>query len=88
MARRYDSAGNPVGGEFQINTFTAGYQIHDVTDAAPNGDMAMAGAFAVFLIIEKSITVYRPSRDDYRSSVIGQPSFVLVNPPRGIAAGF
>jgi hypothetical protein len=40
--QRYDSAGNPVGGEFQINTFTTGSQ-RDVTAAMDaNGNFVVA----------------------------------------------
>ncbi|HEY3203775.1 MAG TPA: S-layer homology domain-containing protein [Thermoanaerobaculia bacterium] len=39
--QRYDSAGNPLGGEFQINTYTTDYQF------APRVAMSAAGSFVV-----------------------------------------
>jgi len=41
QAQRFDAAGLPVGGEFQVNTYTTGYQ--DLAVVAPNG----GGGFVV-----------------------------------------
>ncbi len=36
-ARRYDSAGAPIGGEFQVNSYTTGYQTNPVVAASGAG---------------------------------------------------
>jgi hypothetical protein len=38
FAQRYDSAGAALGGEFQVNTYTTGYQAVPAIAAAPAGD--------------------------------------------------
>jgi hypothetical protein len=42
IGRRYDNAGSPVGGEFQVNTYTTGYQIYGTVGTAPNGSFVVA----------------------------------------------
>jgi hypothetical protein len=42
FGRRYDSAGNPLGGEFQVNTYTTQYQRVDSVAAAAGGRFVVA----------------------------------------------
>jgi hypothetical protein len=40
-ARRYDASGNPLGGEFRVNTFTAGDQISPAVAVGPDGNFVI-----------------------------------------------
>ncbi|HET8646557.1 MAG TPA: hypothetical protein VFO85_13775, partial [Vicinamibacteria bacterium] len=41
IGRRYDTAGNPVGGEFQVNTYTTGYQTYGAVAMTPTGEFVV-----------------------------------------------
>ena len=41
-ARQFDSSGNPVAGQFQVNTYTTGRQYRASIDYAANGDFVIA----------------------------------------------
>ena len=41
-ARRYDDAGNPISGEFNVNTYTTGSQFRPRVAAGPAGDFTIA----------------------------------------------
>ena len=41
QARRWDASGNPLGGEFQVNTYTTGYQVYSSVATAPNGNFVV-----------------------------------------------
>ena len=42
FGRRYDGAGSPDGGEFQVNTYTTGWQLYPVVATQPGGAFAVA----------------------------------------------
>jgi hypothetical protein len=42
IGRRYDSNGVAIGGEFQVNTYTTGYQIYGSVGSAPGGSFVVA----------------------------------------------
>jgi hypothetical protein len=42
FGRRYTPGGNPDGGEFQVNTYTTGWQLYPVVAAQPGGAFAVA----------------------------------------------
>jgi hypothetical protein len=42
FAQRYDETGAPVGGEFQVNTTTAGNQVHSKVAMTPDGDFTIS----------------------------------------------
>ncbi|MFC1482600.1 flagellar hook associated protein, partial [Myxococcota bacterium] len=41
FAQRYDSAGNPVGAEFQVNTYTTDGQMHPAVEVAVDGSFVV-----------------------------------------------
>jgi hypothetical protein len=41
FGQRYDNAGNPIGGEFQINTYTSGNQSRPEVASDPNGNFVV-----------------------------------------------
>ncbi|HSM12703.1 MAG TPA: hypothetical protein VLA66_01425, partial [Thermoanaerobaculia bacterium] len=44
QARRYDALGNPLGGEFQVNTYTTGYQLRPALAVDGQGSFVVAWA--------------------------------------------
>jgi hypothetical protein len=42
FGQRYDSAGQPVGSEFQVNSYTTGSQFNPAVAAGPDGDFVVA----------------------------------------------
>src|SRR6185436_13726572 len=44
FARRFDSAGTPVGTEFQVNSYTTNSQAHPVVASDTNGNFVVAWA--------------------------------------------
>jgi hypothetical protein len=42
IGRRFDSSGAPIGGEFQVNTYTTGYQIYGAVGSTPGGSFVVA----------------------------------------------
>jgi hypothetical protein len=42
FGQRYDAAGNPLGGEFRVNSFTQGFQYNPAVARDPSGDFVVA----------------------------------------------
>src|SRR5262249_21390436 len=61
-ARRFDSAGTPLGPEFQVNTYTTGAQIRPALATDPLGN---------FVVVWQSGT-YSTAQDGDRAGIFGQ----------------
>jgi hypothetical protein len=71
FAQRYDATGNPLGGEFLVNTVTAGDQRHASVAAAPVGEFVV--------VWDSQASVFGQRYDSEGKRVGGQ---FLVNAPR------
>jgi hypothetical protein len=71
VGRRFDGAGTPLGGEFQVNTFTTGYQVTPAVAADGAGN---------FVVVWTSYGPSTPSRDG--NAVFGQ-HFTATGQPLG-----
>jgi hypothetical protein len=56
VGRRYDAAGNPLGGAFQVNSYTPGYQVSAAVSAHPSG---------AFVVVWQSPSPGRTTDDVY-----------------------
>jgi hypothetical protein len=63
QGQRYASDGSPLGGEFQVNTYTQGLQWHPRVAADPGGD---------FVVVWQSAGSYGTDGSSYSDSVQGQ----------------
>jgi hypothetical protein len=71
VGRRFDDAGMPLGGEFQVNTFTTGYQVAPAVAADGDGN---------FVVVWTSYGPTTPSRNG--NAVFGQ-HFAATGEPLG-----
>ncbi|MCP3996188.1 MAG: hypothetical protein GY722_14175 [bacterium] len=55
MAQRYDSNGDPSDGEFQVNTYTTGYQWNPAVSHASNGDFAVVWDSRPMSFVHRSV---------------------------------
>jgi hypothetical protein len=60
FARRFDATGAPVGGEFQVNTYTTGYQTSPAVAVQPDGG---------FVVVWSSDGYYQPGPDGDGASI-------------------
>jgi hypothetical protein len=63
FAQRYDTAGNALGGEFQVNTYTTNSQDDPAVAADGAGN---------FMVVWRSTAYFEPSQDGRFSGVFGQ----------------
>jgi hypothetical protein len=63
FARRFASTGTPLGGEFQVNTYTTGNQEQPAVAVAPDG---------TFVVVWESGDYYGPTQDGSRFGIFGR----------------
>jgi S-layer family protein len=67
FAQRFDAAGARIGGEFQVNTYTSGYQI-----PVRNGPALAVDAGGNFVVVWISYDPVGPSQDGSLAGIFGQ----------------
>lgn len=71
LGRRFDSSGNPMGAEFQVNTYTTGRQQRAVLDVASSGQFVVAWANGNRLPPGEEVTDVRARRFASNGDPIG-----------------
>jgi hypothetical protein len=71
QAQRYDASGNAVGSEFQVNTYTTGYQTSPSVAVDADGDFVVVWESAVPIDFETSICSIQGQRYDASGNIVG-----------------